>query len=189
MTKKLVFYYGTMNSSKTANLIMTAFNFKQQKKPYLIIKSAVDTRNPVIKSRALSTEMEYTSVSTPEDIINAVKGKNLKFLFCDECQFFTEEMIDTLSYVVDTLSINTIAYGLLTDFRGKLFPGSKRLVENADSIREIKNQCIYCDNKANRNMRIINSEPIFEGDTVKIGGNRTYQSVCRSCYNTLKDRG
>lgn len=159
---KVVFYYGSMNSSKSAQLIMTAFNFEQQGKNFEIVKSSQDTRDTKIKSRALSIEMDCTPITHFTELIQIAMLKKPDWLFVDEVQFMDKDMIDTLSHLADDFGINVIAYGLMTDFQGQLFEGSKRLVESADSIREIKNQCIHCENKANRNVRLINSIPVFE---------------------------
>lgn len=183
---KVVFYYGSMNSSKSAQLIMTAFNFEQQGKNFEIVKSSQDTRDTKIKSRALSIEMDCTPITHFTELLQIAMLKKPDWLFVDEVQFMDKDMIDTLSHLADDFEINVIAYGLMTDFQGQLFEGSKRLVESADSIREIKNQCIHCENKANRNVRLINSIPVFEGEVVQVGGNESYSSVCRRCYNKIR---
>ncbi|UOE58169.1 thymidine kinase [Cytobacillus oceanisediminis] len=183
---KLVFYYGSMNSSKSANLLMTAFNFREQGKRFHIIKSSKDTRDRKVKSRALSIEMDCTPVSHPMDILIWVNRYKPEWLFIDEVQFMTPEMIELLAQLVDEAGINVVAYGLLTDFQGKQFPGSQSLVDNADSIREVKNQCIYCENKAIRNMRLVNGQPVFDGEVIQVGGNESYKSVCRKCYRKFK---
>lgn len=183
---KLVFYYGSMNSSKTAQLIMTAFNFKQQGKSFEIVKSSHDTRDKMIKSRAIQIEMPCIPIVNPNDLIELIETNRPSWLFVDEVQFMSTEMIDLLTDVVDEWGVNVIAYGLLTNFQGELFEGSKRLVETADSIREIKNQCIYCQRKAIRNMRIVNNQPAFKGSVIQPGGNELYKSVCRSCYKEIQ---
>ena len=106
--------------------------------------------------------MPCTPVSDPESILKAISEHQTEWVFIDECQFFTIAMVEMLAFeVVDKMNINVIAYGLLSDYKGKLFEGSQRLVECAYSTREIKNQCSHCNNKANRNMRLINAEPVF----------------------------
>ncbi|PGT10184.1 thymidine kinase [Bacillus cereus] len=183
---KVVFYYGSMNSSKSAQLIMTAFNFEQQGKNFEIVKSSQDTRDTKIKSRALSIEMDCTPITHFTELLQIAMLKKPDWLFVDEVQFMDTDMIDTLSHLADDFGINVVAYGLMTDFQGQLFEGSKRLVESADSIREIKNQCIHCENKANRNVRLVNNIPVFEGEVVQVGGNESYSSVCRRCYNKIR---
>lgn len=183
---KLVFYYGSMNSSKTAQLIMTAFNFEQQGKKFHIIKSSQDTRDTKIKSRALDTEMDCTPISNFTDIFQIVQLNDIDWLFVDEVQFMDEDMIEALSLVVDHYGISVICYGLMTDFQGKLFVGSKKLIEEGASIREIKNQCLYCEDKATHNMRLLDGHPVFEGEVIQPGGNESYVSLCRNCYKERK---
>lgn len=180
---KLVFYYGTMNSSKSANLIMTAYNFKQQKKRFIAMKSTKDTRDLHITSRALTVALPCIPVSSVNDIRAALLDKEIDFLFVDEVQFMEPNMIDELAAIADS-GISVVCYGLMLDFRGELFPGSKRLVECADSLREIKNQCIYCKNKAIRNLRLVNDVPVFDGP-LELPGD-SYQSVCRKCFEQKK---
>lgn len=185
---KLVFYYGSMNSSKSAQLIMTAFNFKQQGKSYLVFKSSLDTRDIEVKSRALHHAIEAIPVA-PDEIsamITLAEDKRPDFIFVDEVQFLASHQVEELATIVDELGIDVICYGLLTDFQSQLFEGSKKLVEYADSIREVKNQCTYCKNKANRNMRFASGNPIFEGETIMVGAEESYVSVCRSCYQKAK---
>jgi thymidine kinase len=182
-----------MNSSKSAQLIMTHHNFEQQGKKSIVFKSARDTRDKMIKSRALNKELEATLVVRPED-----KGKmyelartywaieDVEFVFVDEVQFLTTEQVEELSTIVDEFNVDVICYGLLTDFQGKLFEGSHKLVEEADSVREIKNQCAHCKSKANRNMRLVDGEPVFEGEVIQVGAEESYRAICRKCYKKFK---
>lgn len=188
---KLVFYYGSMNSGKSAHLIMTAHNFKQQNKPFIALKSTKDTRDAEVKSRALNISLPCIAVSTANDIYAALNnyqeehGYSAEWIFVDECQMMTAEMVDTLANIAnDENGINIICYGLLTDFTGNLFEGTKRIIECADSIREIKNQCFYCKNKAIRNMRLVDNNPVFDGVVIAPGDN--YISVCRTCFDRFK---
>ena len=188
---KIVFYYGSMNSSKSAQLIMTLHNFRQQGKKALVFKSSWDTRDEgVIKSRALNTEIQAIPISFEDKykVYGHTRKDKPDFVFIDEVQFLEPEQIEELALIVDELGIDVICYGLLTDFRGELFPASKKLVEWADSIREIKNQCFSCNNKANRNMRLLDGEPVFEGEVVQVGAEESYRSVCRKCYQKLKQK-
>jgi len=191
---KLVFYYGSMNSSKSAQLIMTLHNFRQQGKKAIAFKSAIDTRDVNIHSRALNTEIEAIpiretdvgrmfSLATLKQELNEVD-----FIFVDEVQFLSPELVEELSDIVDRLGIDVICYGLLTDFKGNLFAGSQKLVELGDSVREIKNQCYHCKNKANRNMRLLDGVPVFDGEIVQVGAEESYRSVCRKCYKELREK-
>jgi thymidine kinase len=193
MAGKLYYYYGSMNSQKSAQLIMTHHNFEQQGKKTIVFKSALDTRDNTIKSRALSKELEATLVIRPTDnqsMYDLTKLywaiEDVEFVFVDEVQFLTPSQIEELSDIVDEFNIDVICYGLLTDFQGKLFPGSHRLIEEADSIREIKNQCAHCKRKATRNMRLLDGEPVFEGEVIQVGAEETYRAICRKCYKEFK---
>ena len=175
-----------MNSSKSAQPIMTAFNHEQQGKNFVIVKSAKDTRDNKVKSRALKMEMDCIPIVHFSDLLQIAMKQKPDWLFVDEAQFLTADMVDTLGLLVDDFNIQVICYGLLTDFQSKLFEGSLRLMESADNRHEIINQCIYCENKANRNMRVVQDVPIFEGESIQPGGNEMYMSVCRKCYNARK---
>ena len=190
MAKK-VFYYGSMNSSKSAQAIMTIHNFQAQGKSTLVFKSSLDTRDDgYISSRAIKTRIPANLIDVTMNGVMSAFAKEQKpdFVFVDEVQFLTEAQVEELDYIVDVLGIDVICYGLLTDFQGQLFEGSKRLVETADSIREIKNQCYHCKNKANRNMRLLEGVPVYEGETVQVGAEESYRSVCRRCYNEFRKR-
>lgn len=190
---KLVFYYGSMNSSKSAQLIMTHHNFEQQGKKSIVFKSARDTRDKFIKSRAINKELEATMVIKPEDkgmIYGLTKTywaiEDVEFVFVDEVQFLTASQVEELSDIVDEFNVDVICYGLLTDFKGKLFEGSLKVVEEADSIREIKNQCAHCKSKAVRNLRLLDDQPVFEGETIQVGAEESYRAICRKCYKEFK---
>lgn len=187
---KLVFYYGSMNSGKSAHLIMTAYNFKQQNKQFIALKSTKDTRDVEIASRALNVSLPCVPVSNASDIHIALRdyskehGDSPAWIFVDEVQFMSAEMIHELSAIANR-GIDVICYGLLTDFTGHLFEGTARVIECADSIREIKNQCFYCKNKAIRNMRLVDNKPIFDG-AITVPGN-DYLSVCRKCFDQFRN--
>ena len=190
---KILFKYGTMSSGKSLHLLSTAFNFQEHQIPFVILKSEIDTRDGqnVIHSRALG-DRECISIKQEENIydliknvVNFVKDNNdlmLKWILIDEAQFLTEKQVDELAAVADNFGINVICYGLRTDFRTKLFPGSKRLFEIADSIDEIKSSC-YCGSKTIFNARV-NSDGtlVTDGEQIEVGGDDRYVSLCRKCY-------
>ena len=187
---KLVFRYGTMNSSKTANLLMLTYNYLAQNKEFYLIKPACDTRDGLvsIKSRAFKEDMICNLVMHPEmDSIAELLTdyKNLQCILVDECQFLSEKNIDALRKL--KLDIPVICYGLRTDYRGKLFSGSLRLFEVCDTIEEIKTVCVKCNNKAIINSKfIINEEGnrtiIYEGEQIDLGGEEKYEPICWNCW-------
>lgn len=181
-----------MGSGKSLHLLATAHNFQEHSIPFLIFKSAIDTRDGenTIHSRALG-DRECVSVISSDNIYEIVSDyykKNyegvelLKWILVDEAQFLTVEQIEQLAAVADTFGINVICYGLRTDFQTHLFPASKRLFELADSIEEIKSSC-YCGSKTIFNARMnSNKEIVTDGEQVEIGGDDKYISLCRKCY-------
>lgn len=189
MPSKLFFTYGAMNSGKSMHLLAKAYNFEERNIPFILLKSSIDTRDGsnVIHSRALGSR-ECITVSPSTNILSLVKNEIVntniypKWVMVDEAQFLTEKQIDELSDLVDKQDINVICYGLRTDFKTQLFPGSKRLLEIADSIEELKCSC-SCGKKAIYNARVNEKgEVVTDGEQIEVGGNDRYISMCRKCY-------
>lgn len=189
MSKNLRFVFSTMNSGKTAQMQMKAFNFDERHVPYIILKSSIDTRDGsgVVHSRPLG-DMNCLIVKPTDNIYETVakvlqeKGK-LRYVLVDEAQFLTEKQVDELSDVVDYLDIHVICYGLRTDFKTRLFPGSKRLFEIADALEEIKTTCSCGERNNIFNARIDeNGNVLTEGKQIEVGGEDKYLSMCRKCY-------
>lgn len=190
---KLYFRYGTMGSAKTAMLLTTAYNFEERNMPYRCFKPVVDTRDSknVIRSR-IGIERECSWIypeSNLYDDISAMKfsdGSYPGWILVDEAQFLTSEQVDQLARAVDDFGINVLCYGLRTDFRTHLFDGSRRLMEIADSIDEVKSTC-SCGRKTIVNARVNSQGQIItEGEVVEIGGNERYIAVCRNCWRNKK---
>ena len=201
---KLYFKFGAMGSSKTANALMTRFNYLEKNHSVWLIKPQTDTRDDyidesgkivtvvksrigleapanVIKDKADITELFKTA--SADIVINdtVVKTQKIDVIICDECQFFTEDQIDQLKYIAENENVPVICFGLRSDFRTKLFPGSKRLFEIADSITEVKSIC-ECGKKAIVNARFDgNGNIVTDGAQVDIGGNEKYKIMCWSC--------
>ena len=181
---KLYYKYGAMGSSKTAQALITRFNYIERGMSVLLIKPSVDDRDGdnIIRSR-IGIEVEAEVVRPDDDIekLYLEKGR-AKVIIADECQFFSEYNIDTLRTIVDEYDIPVICFGLRTDFRTKSFPGSLRLFEVADSIQELKTMC-ECGEKATVNARIDGEGRIItEGEQVLIGGNDSYIAMCHKCW-------
>lgn len=187
-TAKIIYTFAPMNSGKSAQLQMKAHNFEERGVSHIILKSSIDTRDTegVIHSRPMG-DMSCIIVKPTENLFNVVsnimeeRGK-IKYVLVDEAQFLTEKQVDQLTDVVDYLNINVICYGLRTDFKTKLFPGSKRLFEVADTIKEIESTC-SCGEKNLYNARIDNKgNVVTEGAQVEVGGEERYVAMCRKCY-------
>ena len=181
---RLYFRYGAMGSSKTANALITKFNYEERGMKVWLIKPAIDTRDgeDVVRSRIGLEAKAY--VATPDvDLFEEFsKLDACDVVIADESQFFTAKQIDQLRKIVDELEIPVLCYGLRTDFLTHLFEGSRRLFEVADSIAEIKTVC-SCGNKATVNARIDeNGMVVTEGGQILLGGNDTYVAMCHACW-------
>ena len=189
---KLYFKYGAMGSSKSAQALITQFNYEELGMSVWLIKPSVDTRDgaDIIKSRI--GLQRSARVITPEQNIAEEYAKLEKYdvIIADEAQFFTPEQIDQLRGLVDDEDIPVLCFGLRTDFLTHFFPGARRLMELADSITEIKTVCA-CGRKATVNARIDGSGRIVtEGAQVFLGGNDSYIAMCHKCWKRkIREQG
>jgi len=186
---KLYFRYGTVGAGKTLALVNVAQSYKAQGKEVLVMKPRLDMRYGqwVIRSR---TGLELSSdvlIDSSSDIRPEKwpEGARPTLVLVDEAQFLDRESIDELRRVATIHDIPVICYGIRTDFRTQLFPGSARLFEVADQLEEIKSVCQYCHSKAVFNLRLLNGEPVGEGPVIVLGDSDTYQAVCGLHYYQL----
>lgn len=187
---KLYFKYGCMGSSKSMDLIRTAFNYRERGQNPIVMTSAVDTRGEtgIISSRmgfnesavAITEDMDVFKYI--EDIV-VNKKTVVDVVLVDEVNFLTKEQIWQLSDIVDYLDIAVIAFGLRSDFREKLFPGTDQLMAIADKIEEIKAMC-HCGRKATVNARIKEGKVQYEGNQIEVGYG--YVALCRKCWKEGK---
>ena len=182
---KLYFKYGAMGSSKTAQALITKYNYEENDMKVWLLKPSADTRDgaAILRSRiGLQAEVE---IATPDvniyDRYREGFAGNCHAVIVDECQFLTPEQIDQLRGIVDDYNVPVMCFGLRTDFQTKLFPGSRRLMELADCIEEIKTMC-DCGAKATVNARINDGYIVTEGAQVVLGGNDCYIAMCHRCY-------
>ena len=181
---KLYFKYGAMGSSKSAQALITKFNYEELGMTVWLIKPSIDTRDgaDVIRSR-IGLEASAQVITPDQNIIEEYRraGKH-DVIISDEAQFFTPEQIDQLRTLVDEDEIPVLCFGLRTDFLTHFFPGARRLMELSDSITEIKTVCA-CGRKATVNARIDeNGKIITEGSQVFLGGNDSYIAMCHKCW-------
>ena len=182
---KLYFKYGAMGSSKTANALITRFNYQERDMKVWLIKPSIDDRDGanIIRSR-IGLEAEADVMTPDTDIFSLFEKdhRDCNVIISDECQFFTPEQIDQLRKIVDVYDIPVMCFGLRTDFLTHLFPGSRRLFEVADSITEIKTIC-SCGSKATVNARIDEGgNVVTTGSQILIGGNDSYIAMCHKCW-------
>ena len=182
---KLYFKYGAMGSSKTAQALITKYNYEENDLQVWLIKPSADTRDgaAILRSR-IGLEAQVEVIAPHVDIYARFlggKARRSDVIIVDECQFLTEKQIDQLRSIVDEHNIPVICFGLRTDFQTRLFPGSRRLMEVADTIQEIKTIC-DCGAKATVNARISDGYIVTEGAQVVLGGNDSYIAMCHKCY-------
>ena len=182
---KLYFKYGAMGSSKTAQALITKYNYEENDMKVWLLKPSADTRDGVsiLRSRiGLQAEVE---IATPDaNIYDRYVAEHMgkcDAVIVDECQFLTPAQIDQLRQIVDDYNVPVMCFGLRTDFQTHLFPGSHRLMELADAIEEIKTMC-DCGAKATVNARINDGYIVTEGAQVVLGGNDCYIAMCHRCY-------
>ena len=183
---KLYFKYGAMGSSKTAQALITKYNYEENDLKVWLIKPSADTRDgkQILRSR-IGLEAEVEVIPPDMDILarfDETRRGSCNVIIVDECQFLTERQIDELRAIVNDRNVPVMCFGLRTDFQTKLFPGSRRLMELADEIQEIKTIC-DCGAKATVNARIDASGHIItQGAQVVLGGNDSYIAMCHKCY-------
>ena len=182
---KLYFKYGAMGCSKTAQALITKFNYEERNMKVLLLKPAIDTRDgaAVVHSR-IGLEAPCIPVAKDCDIFKLYKEEysDCQVVIVDECQFLEPEQVDQLGDIVMEFNRPVLCFGLATDFTTHLFAGSKRLFEIAQSVSEIKSVC-KCGSKATVNARLDdNGNVVFKGDQVVLGGNDRYVAMCHKCW-------
>jgi len=190
---KLYFRYGAMNSGKSTALLQAAYNYEERGQQVLLAKPQIDTKGEAaIVSRLGVTRAVDFTIAPHEDILTTFNterarvlkatGLPVRCLLVDEAQFLTEGQVDDLLRIAILEGVPVLAYGIRTDFQTVAFPGSRRLLEIAHSLEELKTIC-RCGRKAVFNARKVGDRYIFDGDQVAIDGeNVTYESLCGACY-------
>ena len=182
---KLYFRFGAMGCSKTAQALITKFNYEERGMKVLLMKPSTDNRDgaTILKSR-IGLTAEAVTVAPEVNVFDlyAKKYSDCNVVIVDECQFLTPTQVDELAQIVIDYDIPVLCFGLSTDFLTNLFPGSKRLFEIAQSISEIKSVCT-CGSKATVNARFDdNGNIVYSGAQVVLGGNDRYMAMCRKCW-------
>ena len=182
---KLYFKFGAMGCSKTAQALITKFNYEERGMKVLLVKPSTDNRDgaTTVRSR-IGLQAEAIAVPEDQNIYDLYKDENsdCNVIIVDECQFLHPDQVDQLSRVVMDFDVPVLCFGLSTDFLTHLFPGSRRLFEIADSIQEIKSVC-KCGDKATVNARLDDDgNVVFSGDQLCLGGNERYVAMCKKCW-------
>ncbi len=211
---KLYFRYGAMNSGKSTSLLQAAYNYEERGQHVVLAKPEIDTKDADRVSSRLGMSRQVDFLIRPGDDLRALfsaertrvrhdavealipdpstaaRAADVACLLIDEAQFLTREQVDDLLRIVVLDGIPVLAYGIRTDFRTEAFPGSRRLMELAHSLEELKTIC-RCGRKALFNARLVGGRFVFDGDQVAIDelstDRVTYESMCAECY--LRESG
>lgn len=184
---QLYFYYSSMNAGKSTSLLQSSYNYRERGMNTFVLTASIDDRAGVGKvSSRIGLEVEAQVFSDKDDIAKMINDAHSKqkqhCILVDEAQFLSKEQVKQLTYIVDIIGIPVLCYGLKTDFQGELFTGSQYLLAWADKLVELKTIC-HCGRKANMVVRLdANGNVLKEGEQVEIGGNESYESVCRKHF-------
>jgi thymidine kinase len=183
---ELVGYLGTMNSMKSLMALAKAHKYKEDGESYIAFKPKDDRDGEYIQSRALPHKLKANIILPEESGMMYTSARFMKpdHIIVDEVQFMSPIHIEELRDIVTDFGIKVECYGLKVDFQTNLFPASRRLIELADRIIDIENDCATtgCRNPATQNMRLEDGRPIFHGEVIKVGKEESYRSVCAACY-------
>ena len=186
---ELIYYCGTMDSGKSTLALQTAHNHQSRGRTGLIFTNNDRAGSGVISSR-LGLSSPAIEVTPSMDLHRLVvdqlsMGERIDYIICDEAQFYESDQIDQLARIVDGLGIDVFAFGILADFRTKLFPGSARLVELADRVNTLQVEALcWCGSRATHNARTVGGVMVVEGEQVVVGDVSTgadvaYEVLCR----------
>ena len=181
---KLYFYYASMNAGKSTNLLQADFNYRERGMRTMLFTAAVDDRfAPGVIASRIGLSAPATAFGADSDVETLALAEHettpLACVLVDEAQFLAPGQVDQLARIADVHGIPVLAYGLRTDFRGELFPGSARLLALADALVEIKSVCA-CGRKATMNLRVdADGRAVADGAQTEIGGNERYVALCR----------
>ena len=183
---KLIFNYSAMGSGKTMDLLRTAFNYEENGLKVLVMKPSVDTKggDSIVTRVGMSRKVDYL-IGVGTSIIDMISDSlsDVSCIFIDEAQFLSEQQVVDLFIISNNYDVPVICYGLRTDFRGNLFPGSSKLLGIAEELHEFKSLC-NCGEIARYNARRVNEKYIVDGDSVLIDGTSDieYVPLCGNCY-------
>lgn len=184
---QVYFYYSAMNAGKSTVLLQSSHNYQERGMNTLLLTPAIDQRDGIgnIASR-IGLAQKARAFESTEDLFALAKEththEKIACVLIDEAQFLARTQVEQLCRVADEIGIPVLCYGLRTDFKGNLFPGSAALLGWADNLVEIKTIC-HCGRKATMNLRTDkDGNPIKEGEQVEIGGNERYIAMCRKHF-------
>lgn len=181
---QLRFVYGPVASGKSLALLTLAYSLQQSDIPFRILVPALDTRagRDVVWSRTGITR-PAESVDVGTDLVSLHAARRSEHLIVDEAQFFAADQARQLAALADTGQCDVTCFGLLADFRNRLFPASEVLLVLADIVEQMHTPCRVCGRKAALNLRLASGQPVYDGESIQIGGDESYIPVCRMHYS------
>lgn len=184
----LEYRYGPMNSGKSMAILQMAYNYEENGKKVILVKSVIDTKggdylvSRIGPKRKIGIKLKSEESLLSDKHINLIK--DLDAILVDEAQFLTKNQVEDLWYISKMMNISVICFGLKTNFKSEFFEGSKRLFELSDKYKELETIC-RCGTKARFNARKINGNFVLEGKEVEIDGSKDtieYVPLCGKCY-------
>jgi len=186
------FRYGAMNAGKSIQVLTVRYNYLERHQSVFLYKPSVDTREGANLIRArIGLEAPVDAMIKPDTDVEELHARMVaaqgvpNCILIDEAQFLTRDQVRQFCDLSDRTGIPVMAFGLRSDFRGELFPGSAALLALADRIEELKTIC-WCGKKATMNARVVNGQVVMEGPQVLIGGNESYTALCRKHWKEGK---
>jgi thymidine kinase len=180
---KLYFYYSTMNAGKSAALLQAAYNYAERGMTTLLFTAAIDQRSQGRIASRIGIGSDAFVFDLNTNFLETIREPLPHCVLLDEAQFLSQAQVRQLANLVDEQNIPVMCYGLRTDFRGDLFPGSAALLAWADTLLELKTIC-HCGRKATMVVRV-SPDGVVEraGQQVEVGGNERYVSLCRKHFS------
>jgi thymidine kinase len=186
---KLFFYYSTMNAGKSTSLLQAAHNYAERGMQTLLFTARLDNRSGGKIASRIGIDKDAQRFDVETDFWRLCPSQEPHCVLVDEAQFLTQDQVRQLARVVDEANIPVMCYGLRTDFRGELFPGSAALLAWADTLAELKTIC-GCGRKATMVVRIGPSGAVERaGQQIEVGGNERYVSLCRKHFSEAHRTG
>lgn len=184
----LEFRYGPMNAGKSMAVLQMAYNYEENNKSVVLIKSVIDTKggdylvSRIGPKRKVQIKLDYDASLLSDEYLDMIKTKNA--VLVDEAQFLSAKQVEQLWIIAKEFNIPVICFGLKTNFKSEFFEGSKRLFELSDKFKELETIC-SCGTKARFNARMVNNKFIKDGEEFVIDDNNKevkYVPLCGKCY-------
>lgn len=186
---KLFFYYSTMNAGKSTSLLQASHNYAERGMRTMLFTARLDNRASGRIASRIGISADAMRFDVETDFWRLCPPESPDCVLVDEAQFLTRDQVRQLSRVVDEADIPVMCYGLRTDFRGELFPGSAALLAWADTLSELKTICC-CGRKATMVVRVSPAGEVERaGQQIEIGGNERYVSLCRKHFSAAHRTG